>query len=293
MRNMFSLILFLVSAAHGAPAKTAPVPSNVILSIDGHIYPKDTFPAECNNMLKDVKCSVQSYGQVHIESSKEGDLIHSKQIFSDPDGPQVTEESWAKDGHVKKATLDSRALNKLMELEVVGDKVHYKVTDKRDGSVKTSEDDLDSNLVVPSTVMGYIAPKFADLQAGREVRLRVAVVDRREAFSFVIKKVREEKTASGEDVLVLQMAPTSIIVRAVVDPMYFYLKPKSGELYGFEGKSALRRKEGDKYKELIVKTSYQYNVNQLKSGSNDSTCIEDLTKPNATKCSIQENSAKE
>ena len=136
--------------------------------------------------------------------------------------------------------------------------------------------------------MAYILPRFYELVAGHEIKLRVAVLDRQSAFSFVIKKVREEKTLSGEPVLVLQMSPTSIFVKAVVDPMYFYMKPQTGEMYAFEGKSALRRKEGEKYKEMIARTAYEYTINHYKPGTNaeGANCSDDLTKPNSMKCSI-------
>ena len=237
------------------------VPQNdLLLEINGKIYPKDTFPEQCKQLLQGVNCAVDSYGHYHVESKKEGDLVYSKAVFSTPDGPQVVEESWEKDGRVKKAKIENQALAKTSELEVKNGKVYYKTTEK-DGTVKTSEDDAEDNLVVPSTVMSFIRPHHPQLLAGQEVKVRVAVLDRREAFSFTIKKIRDEKSADGEPVMVLQMAPGSIFVKALVDPMYFYVRPKTGEMFAFEGKSALRRKEGDKYKEMVVRAAYEYKVN--------------------------------
>jgi hypothetical protein len=131
-----------------------------------------------------------------------------------------------------------------------------------DGTSKTSEDDAEENLVVPSTVMTYVRPSFQDLKAGKEVKLKVAVLDRRESFSFVMRKVESGVTSNGEEMMKLEMAPVSFIVKALVDPMYFYVKPKTGELYAFEGRSALRRKVGDQYKEMKVRTAYDYKINR-------------------------------
>jgi hypothetical protein len=46
--------------------------------------------------------------------------------------------------------------------------------------------------------------------------------------------------------------------------MRFYLKPGTGELFAFEGKSALKRKKGDGYEDLKVNTVYDYKVNSYR-----------------------------
>lgn len=271
-------------------SEAIPASPDLMLSISGKIYPKDQFPAECKALLHDVNCTAEPYGKVSIESKKEGELIHSRVVFSDPDGPQVTEESWAKDGNVKRATIDNRALHKFFEIEIVGDKVRYKSTDEKDKSVKTSESSADANLVVPSTVMSYILPRFSELEQGKPIKIRVAVLDRQDAFSFEIKKLRVEKSAAGEDVVVLKMSPTSLFVKALVDPLYFYIKPKTGEMFGFEGRSALRHKEGDRYKEMNVETRYEYSVNRFPPpawpAGESANCTDALGKENSMKCSV-------
>jgi hypothetical protein len=191
-------------------------------------------------------------------------LVHAMNVFTAPEGDQVIEESWEKDGRVRRAVIENRVLQKKSELEVRDGKVHYKVTDLRDQSVKTSVDDAVENLVVPSTVMSYVRPHFEELAKGKEFPLKVAVLDRRDSFSFVMRKLKTGKTVGGDDYLVLEMAPVSFIVKAVVDPMRFYLKPGTGELFAFEGKSALKRKKGDGYEDLKVQTVYDYKVNSYR-----------------------------
>lgn len=234
--------------------------ANLLLEIDGKIFPKDSFPDSCKTLFKGVKCPAEGYGRYHSESSKQGDLIYSKTTFIGPDGLQVFEESWEKDGHVQKATIDNRVLGKKSDIEIKNGKVFYKVTDK-DGSIKTSDASAEPELVVPSTVMSYVRPKFPELLAGKEVKLKVIVPDRRDSFTFYMKKIREEKSIDGDTIMVLEMKPSSIIVKAFVDQMLFYVRPKTGEMFAFEGKSSLRRKEGDKYKDIIANTAYEYKIN--------------------------------
>lgn len=276
MTFIVGMVAFVGGAV--ASASKAPAKPETVLEIEGKIYPKDTQPRACSEMFKGAKCTEDAFGKFHAVSTKEGELIYSVSTFSGPEGAQVIEESWEKDGHVQRAKIQNKALGKTSELEVRGDKVLYRMIDK-DGKVQTDADDLDENLVVPSTMMSYMRPKFSELLAGKTLQLRVAVLDRQEAYTFNVKKDREEKTPDGQDIIVLKMSANSFIISAILDPMYFYLNPKSGEMFGFEGRSALRRREGDSYKELSVRTAYEYKVNQYNSKMQASS--------NETKTSVQ------
>jgi hypothetical protein len=273
MKNLLSIVMVGLTAGNLASADPsvkgatlrAGVEPKLLLEIHGRIYPKDAFPAECKELLAGAACPAPAFGKVRMVSRLNPDgLVHATNVFTAPEGDQVIEESWEKEGRVQRAVIENRVLQKRSELEVRDGKVHYKVTDLRDHSVKTSVDDSVENLVVPSTVMSYIRPHFDELEKGKEFPLKVAVLDRRDSFSFVMRKLKSGKTVSGEDFVVLEMAPVSLIVKAVVDPMRFYLKPATGELFAFEGKSALKRKKGDSYEDLKVQTVYDYKVNSYR-----------------------------
>ncbi len=234
------------------------VSQGLLLEVNGKIFPKDSFPEECKNLLQGVKCNANSYGKYHLESKKDGELTYNKATFGGPEGDQVLEQSWEKDGKVTKAIIENRALKKLSTLEVKDGKTFYSVLDLTDQSKKNSEENWEDNLVVPSTVLTYIKPFAEKITKGEKVKLKIAVLDRRESFSFYIKKVRDEKSLDGESIQVLEMAPSSLIVSLAVKPMYFYVKEKSGELFAFEGESALRRKVGDSFEKMTVRTAYEY-----------------------------------
>jgi hypothetical protein len=289
MRFHLAVLLMGWSVCLASSAATPPAPQReLVLDILGHIYPLDQFPARCADLLKGAKCTEPSFGSFHIQTHKEGEIQSSSTTFMGPEGIQVTETSIEKAGHVKKAVVENRALQKRCELEVREGKVHYTVTDLQDQSVKTATDDAEENLVVSSTVISYVTPHFEELQAGKELRLKVAVLDRRESFSFVIKKIRNEVAVDGSQIMVLEMVPTSFIVKALVDPMYFYVKPKSSELFAFEGRSALRRKQGNQYKEMNVRTAYEYKVNRVSTTSVTKNCDPGIFLPGqAQKCEVK------
>lgn len=271
----FARFVLLASAlGAGSALANTDTKKDVVLEMDGRIYAKDAFPESCAGLFKGTGCTAESLGKFHNESKKEGDLVHALSTFTGPEGVQVIEESWEKDGHVQKAKIDNKVLGKQMSLEVIaGNKIRYSLTEN--GKTKTSDDDNEENLVVPSTLMSYIRPKFPQILAGEEIKIRMAVLDRQDAFTFIMKKLREEKSPSDEDILVLEMKPWSFIVKAAVSPLYFYLNPKTGEMFAFEGRSALRRKIDGKYKEMDSRVAYEYKINAFNlqkaktSASND------------------------
>ena len=273
------------STADAAIAKD--IKKDLVLEFDGDIYPKKQFPENCGELLHGGKCDAKPLGTMHLESKKEGTVVYSKSTFSDAEMLQVTEESWEEDGHVLRVSIDNNVQKKVFELEVKDNKVFYKITDKVNGSVKTSVEDAEADLVVPSTILSYIGNKLGDLAAGKEVKVKVAAIDHQEAFTFTLKKYRMEKTLSGDPVMVLELKAKSFFVRSVVDPMFLYIG-KDGELVGFEGKSPLRQKDGDKYKELTVRVGYHYVTDLLKPNFQLTAgmCDDTNNKTGMTKCEI-------
>jgi len=232
--------------------------SDLLLEVNGKIFSKDTFPADCKDFFRGVKCNVDSFGKYHLESKKEGDLVHNHVVFTGPEGQQSVEDSWERGGRVQKTIFESRVLQKRAQLEVRNGKVFYELTNLKDMSVKKAEDDAVNNLVVPSTMMNYIKSFGDQITKGEKIQVKVAVFDRLDSYTFNIQKVREDKTVDGEPTQILEMSPASIIVSAVVKPMYFYVKSKSGELFAFEGESGLRKKVGDSWEKLQVRSEYEY-----------------------------------
>jgi hypothetical protein len=248
----------LTAVAAVASAPVSPSASNLLMEINGRIYPKENFPSNCAQLFQGAKCEVDSYGRYHLEAKKEGDFVYNYVTFSGPDGDQVIEQSWEKDGKVKKAIIENRAIGKRSQLEVKDGVAYYEVTDLSDQSVKKSQDDAEENLVVPSTMLNYVKMNQPRINRGETVQIKMAVLDRRDSFTFNIQKIREEKSVDGEPIQVLLMSPASFLVKAAVDPMYFYVKPKNSEMFAFEGESGLRRKVGTAYEKMKVRTAYDY-----------------------------------
>jgi hypothetical protein len=299
MIQSFSMVMVLGLTFHfsafAAVKKAEPLKvdakSEVILALDGKIFPQDTFPSNCKDFLKGVKCNAESYGRAHIESRKEKDgMVYSTSIFTGPEGDQQIEQSWEKDGHVQKAIIENKILGKLMQVEVKNGRAYFQVIDQKNkNKIEKSDEVAEENLVVPSTIMNYIKPHSEKIAKGEKIQIKIAVLERLGSYTFNIKKVRDEKTIDGEAAQVLEMAPASIFVKAVVSPMYFHIKTKTGEMFAFEGESAVRRKVGGDWKKMQVFTSYDYKVNaSLASGKTDCDPTAMLTGKSSMKCEAKQ-----
>jgi hypothetical protein len=59
-------------------------------------------------------------------------------------------------------------------------------------------------------------------------------------------------------VIVAKMKPTSMIIAALVKPLYFYFDKASGKMVEFRGRVLPKLKDGDKFKDLDAETVYSY-----------------------------------
>jgi hypothetical protein len=258
--------------------------SEVLLELDGKIYPSDQILDQCKEMLRGSGCANAPLGYFHVEDKKEGDDNFIKASYRGPEGIQFTEEAWEKGGHVLRAVSESSIFKKLYELEVKNGKAYFKTTDQVTKSVQKSDEDAPDNLVVPATLFMYLRQHTNDLIAGKEIKIRMAALDRNESYGFTIQKTRDEKNLNGETVSVLKLSPNSIVVKAFVDPMYFYVKPATFELVAFEGKSCLRRKVGDHYQEMNSRVIYDYKIDKLFKSEPCSTS--DVLGTGGEKCTV-------
>lgn len=246
------LVLMSVSVQAAVPER--------IFEMTGKIYVKKDLPGSCENVHLGFQCESQNIGSFYAESSKAGNEVYSKSKFSNAEGEQVTEESWREGLQLKRAKIVNRQLKITASVEVKEGKAFFKIVHD-DGRVEEASESVDDSVVVPSTLMAYLKPKMKAISDGGEATVRMAVLDRKAAYRFDIKKFGAATAQDGTPLLVLQMKPTNWVISKIVDPLYFYLDQKSDRLIGFDGRSALRRKDGEKLKDIDAKVAYNVLLN--------------------------------
>lgn len=266
LRNLLRLFLFLGSVSAGTAVIAAKTDSP-FLEIKGSIYPKDEIPKECGSLIQGGSCAGVPFGQFHVVSTKANDQIYSRATFADPSGVAVIEETWEKDGKITQGKIENKQLGNVGQVEIRDQKVFYTLTEKS-GKKKQSEAKAESNLVMPSTLMSFLRPQFKELLEGKTFSVKMIVLDRLDSYTFNVKKIKEISSVDGKPIVVLQMSPNSFFVRAVVDPLYFYIDKGSEEMIAFDGRSALRRMVKGKLKEFDAQVKYAHLINVFRKSEN-------------------------
>ncbi len=167
----------------------------------------------------------------------------------------VREELIAEGPHVQAYDLDHKQIGEKGSLIVRGDKVFF--TYVRDGKTETATEDAVENLIVGPTTVPYLHAHWAELMKGDTVSVRYAALDRKETVGFKFFKT-EEKIEAGDEVVVIKMKPTSFIIAAIVDPLYFTFRKKDSVLLTLVGRTLPKTKVGDKWKDVDAEIKFTY-----------------------------------
>jgi hypothetical protein len=191
------------------------------------------------------------------EEKAEGEQTSITESFTDPQGNEVfRSETRLQGGKIASYDLQQKQLHESAKILVKDGKIFFEYTN-RDGKVKKDEENWHDNFVVGATLSRYIKAHSDDLLAGRDIDMRFGVPERCETVGFKIFK-DEEKKIEGRDVIIAKMKPTSMIIAALVKPLYFYIDKASGKLLEFRGRVLPKQKDGDQFKDLDAETVYSY-----------------------------------
>jgi hypothetical protein len=92
---------------------------------------------------------------------------------------------------------------------------------------------------------------------GDSVKARMAIPGRLETVGFKFTREDDEKFR-GEEVVVIKMKPTSFIISALVDPMYFRFKKDGSRILEFVGRLLPKQKIKGEWRDLDADMVYQY-----------------------------------
>lgn len=122
----------------------------------------------------------------------------------------------------------------------------------------TRHEALAADTLVSDTVGPFLAAHWAQLQAGQGVRCQYVVIPRRETIGFSFKR-DSESTWHGRPVLILKMRPTSRVLSALVDPLYFTVeKDPPHRVLQYVGRTTPKRLEGSRWKDLDALTVFDW-----------------------------------
>ncbi len=130
-------------------------------------------------------------------------------------------------------------------------------TYKLDGKEKTDEEKLTSNFVTSPTIMEYIMKNIEALKKGEVLKIRHGVIDRRETIGFELRK-DSDTVFNGTKAVVIRMKPSSFVIAALVNPLYFTFDEMGTRGLELRGRLPVKVKKGNSWADFDGRMVYKY-----------------------------------
>jgi len=136
--------------------------------------------------------------------------------------------------------------------------IYFQYVTELGGTPKKDSETLQPDTLVGDMVGPFLARHWDALMGGREVKCRYITVARRETVGFTFIKT-SETSADGQPAIIVKMTPTSRIIRAIVDPLFFTIQKESPHhVLRYAGRTTPKTKAGNKWKDLDAITVFDW-----------------------------------
>ena len=172
-----------------------------------------------------------------------------RQVYKDVRGKiAIKEEVLWRNGKFSKLVIEQKQIGETWIIERIGKKILFLKIKKNGEEIKELED-YEENFVVAQTLKQFFRKNWGKILSGDTIHARFGVPERQETVGFKYFKVSEE-TIRGHKVIVVKMKPSSFIIAAIVDPLYFYLKKDGTGVLKMTGRTILKVKNGNDWETL-------------------------------------------
>ncbi len=186
-----------------------------------------------------------------MEQTFGADGLSSHTAFRSPEGRDLVTEKMEFDdaGAPLRYTVNHVQSGTSGVVEVQGGRLKFSYR-SADGKVKTNDESVPEVWATGPMFLPMVRKNWDRLMKGEPMKFRFAVWDRAETVGFQLFKDRVEKKPDGREVVVLKMKPTAFIIAAIVDPLYFEMRPDGSFLETMTGRTLPKRQDGSKLKDL-------------------------------------------
>jgi hypothetical protein len=123
---------------------------------------------------------------------------------------------------------------------------------------KTDGETLQAETLVGDMIPYFVLAHWNELARGDEVAFRFIASSRLETVGFKLVK-ESEVTWRGKPALRLRMEPSSIVIRQIVDPLFFIVeKDGAHRILEYVGRTTPKARDGNKWKDLDARTVYDW-----------------------------------
>ncbi len=212
-------------------------------------YSAEIFATGSNKQTKLFSLAVK-------DLAKSGDIEKFHAVYSDPAGAPAYEEVGELQGSkIVKINVTQRQTGESAVVEVKDGKVHFTLT--KDGKTSTTNEKLEEPFVMAGNMHRFIKDSWADLMAGKTVKMRYGVWFRQDTVGFSLKKINETGDGAAK-IVTLKLDPSSFVIRQLVDPVEFDMAGDGSRFVELRGRVSPKQKKGDAWKDLDAVMVYKY-----------------------------------
>src|SRR5262249_25225697 len=136
--------------------------------------------------------------------------------------------------------------------------IQFEYAKSAGGAVKTCTEGLRDNTLIGDMVAPFLADHWEALMRGEKVKCRYIAVPRMETVGFTFVKEARSDTKTGHAVSI-KMEPTSRIIAAIVDPLYFSIeKAPPHRVLEYNGRTTPKLNVRGKWEDLAAVTVFDW-----------------------------------
>jgi hypothetical protein len=136
--------------------------------------------------------------------------------------------------------------------------IDFSYTKEPGAKPKLHSEGLTENTLNSDMIATFLASHWDKLVRGEKVKSRYIVVPRTETVGFTFAKERET-AGQDQNVMIVKMEATSLILAALVDPLFFTLeKAPPHRVLRYTGRTTPKIQVGDKWKDLDAVTVFDW-----------------------------------
>lgn len=206
-------------------------------------------------------------GDLYAPDSGRGKLLFRYAVSETPDGRYrratfttpggelaATEEVRARNGGLAHYTVVHHQAGRKGEIRREGDQLVYRWTE--DGETQESREAWSPEVVVGALLGGRIRRHWAELLRGESFEVQLAVADRRTSYGFEVSKTGERRL-DGAPVVVVEVAPSSFLLSALVDPIAFTISRDGDTIHEIHGRATPLRRVGGSWEPTVADGVYR------------------------------------
>jgi hypothetical protein len=168
------------------------------------------------------------------QATRSGSTLTVKRDYTYPDGKPAAQEEIVYEGNNLVSLIlrefqigaEGSARIKYSTGQSAEGTIHFEYAKKQSVPAKARSEALRENTLIGDTIAPFLADHWDALMRSQKVRFRYIVVPRMETVGFTFVKEADSDAHNPETVLI-KMEPTSRIIAALVDPLYFSVEKVS------------------------------------------------------------------